>query len=64
MRTAQLNRGEVMGFPRGSAVKNRLPMQETPDQSLGWEDPVEKGMATSPGCLPGESHGQRIDNSP
>ena len=29
-------------------------------ESLGWEDPVEKGMATSPGFLPGESHGQRI----
>ena len=55
-----VKRGEVMRLPRGSAVKNRLPMQETRDQSLGWEDPVEKGMATSPGFLPGESHGQRI----
>ena len=28
-------------------VKNpRLPMQETCVQSLGWEDPLEEGMAT------------------
>ena len=27
--------------------------------SLGQEDPLEKEMATSPGFLPGESHGQR-----
>ena len=27
-------------------------------RSLGWEDPLEKGMAT-PVLLPGESHGQR-----
>ena len=24
-------------------------------QSLGWEDPLEKGMATHPVFLPGES---------
>ena len=29
-------------------------------QSLGWEDPLEKGIATpTPAFLPGESHGQR-----
>ena len=28
-------------------------------QSLGWEDPLEEGMATTPVFLPGESHGQR-----
>ena len=27
-------------------VKNPPAMQETPVQSLGWEDPLEKGMAT------------------
>ena len=27
-------------------VKNPLAMQETQLQSLGWEDPLEKGMAT------------------
>ena len=27
---------------------------------LGWEDPLEEGMATTPVFLLGESHGQRI----
>jgi len=27
-------------------AKNPPAMQETPVQSLGWEDPLEKGMAT------------------
>ena len=26
---------------------------------MGWEDPLEEGMATTPVFLPGESHGQR-----
>ena len=34
-------------------------MQETQIPSLGREDPLEMGMATSPVFLPGESHGQR-----
>ena len=34
-------------------------MQETQVQSLGQEDPLEKGMATIPIFLPGESHGQK-----
>ena len=28
-------------------------------RSLGWEDPVEEGMAPTPVLFPGESHGQR-----
>ena len=28
-------------------------MQETPDQSLGWEDPLEKEMATHSDILAG-----------
>ena len=28
-------------------------------RALGWEDPLEKGMATPPVFLPGESYGQR-----
>ena len=28
-------------------------------RSLGWEDPLEEGMATHSRFLPGESHGQR-----
>ena len=39
----------VQGFPGGLALKN-LPamqvMQETCVQSLGWEDPLEEGLAT------------------
>ena len=34
-------------------------MQETWVQPLGWEDPLEEGMATLPVFLPGEPHGQR-----
>ena len=34
-------------------------MQETQVQSLGWEDPLEKEMASSPVFLPGKSDGQR-----
>ena len=34
-------------------------MQETQVQSLGWEDPLEKGMTTILLFLPGKSHGQR-----
>ena len=40
-------------------VKNLPAMQETWVQSLDWEDPLEKGMATPPVFLPGEFHGQR-----
>ena len=39
-------------------VKNPAAMQETRVQSLGWEDPLEKGMATTAVFLPGEFHGQ------
>ena len=35
----------TLGFPSG-LVKNLPAMQETQVQSLGWEDPLEKGMAT------------------
>ena len=27
-------------------------------RSLGWEDPLEEEMATTPVFLPGESHGE------
>ena len=39
-------------------VKDLPAMGENWVQSLGWEDPLEKGMAT-PVFLPGEFHGQR-----
>ena len=32
-------------------VKNPPTKQETGFQSLGWEDPLEKGMATHPSIL-------------
>ena len=49
-----------IGFPGDSVVKNLPAMQKTWVQSLGWEDPLEKGMAThTPLFLPGEPHGQR-----
>ena len=40
-------------------VKNLPAMKETQDRSLGWEDPLGRGMATTPVTLPGEFHGQR-----
>ena len=40
-------------------LKNPPAMRETQVQSLGWEDPWEKGMTTHLIFLPGESHGQR-----
>ena len=43
-----------MDFPGGTTAKNHLPMQESEEtrvQSLGWEDPLEEGMATHPSIL-------------
>ena len=34
-----------MGFPVAQTVKNLPAVQETWVQALGWEDPLEKGMA-------------------
>ena len=50
---------EQIMFPSGSHGKDLPAMQETWVQSLGWEDHVEKGMASYSSVLPGESHGQR-----
>ena len=35
-----------LGFPGGSDGKNLSAVRETWVQSLGWEDPLEKGKAT------------------
>jgi len=35
-----------LSFPGVSVVKNPPVKQERRVQSLGWEDPLEKGMAT------------------
>ena len=40
-------------------VKNLPAALETWVRSLCREDPLEKGMATTPVALPGEFHGQR-----
>ena len=40
-----------MGFPGDSVVKNLSVMQEMWVQSLGWEDPLEKEMATHSSIL-------------
>ena len=39
------------GFPGGSAVKNPPAMQEAQIRFLGWEDPLEKQMATHSSIL-------------
>ena len=43
--------GTKRGFPGGSGVKNPPAMQETWVQSLGQEDPLEKGMAAHSSIL-------------
>ena len=40
-----------MGFLAAQMVKNPPAMQETRVRSLGWEDPLEKGMATHSSIL-------------
>ena len=44
----------LRGFPGGSAVKNLPAMQEKQETlvpSLGWEDPLEEGVATHSSVL-------------
>ena len=40
-----------MGFPVAQKAKNLPAMWEISVRSLGWEDPLEKGMATHSGIL-------------
>ena len=40
-------------------VKSLPAVQETWVQSLGWEDPLEKEMATHSSIIAGKSHGRR-----
>ena len=40
-----------MGFSEGSVVKNLPTMQKTQVRSLGWEDHLEKEMATHTSIL-------------
>ena len=44
----KISRGQRQGFSGSSVVKSPLPMQvmqETRVKFLGWEDPLEKGVA-------------------
>ena len=41
----------MVGFPGGPKVKNLPAMQEMGIQSLSWEDPLEKEMATPSSIL-------------
>ena len=41
----------VLASLEAQMVKNLPEMQETQVQSLGWEDPLEKGMATHSSIL-------------
>ena len=43
-----------MGFPIAQVVKNLPAMQKTRVRSLGWKDPLEKGMATHSSVLAGK----------
>ena len=44
-----------VGFYRSSAVKNQPAMQKMWVLFLGWEEPLEKKMATHPGILAWEN---------
>ena len=43
--------GNTQGVPGGSDGKESPAMQETQVRFLGWEDPLEKGMATHSNIL-------------
>ena len=53
------SRGSGKAPPVAQMVKKLPAIQESWVLSLGQEDSLEKGMATHPVFLPGESHGQR-----
>ena len=44
-------KAHVLGFPRGSAVKNPPAMQEMQVRSLDGEDPLKEGTATHSSTL-------------
>ena len=47
----QTQRSGSLGILGGSMIKNPPAMRETWVQSLGWEDPVEEGIATHSSIL-------------
>ena len=46
-------RSTLVGFPGGSVIRNLPAKQETWVESLGWEDPLQKEMATYSSTLAG-----------
>ena len=48
----------VTAFLMAQMLKNLPVLRKTWVRSLGWEDPLEKGMATQV-FLPGEFHGKK-----
>ena len=50
--------GCYRAFLMAQMLKNLPVLRETWVRSLGWKDPLEKGMATQ-AFLPGEVHGKR-----
>ena len=53
------DQGRELRASPDSVVKNPPARQESQVCFLGWEDPLEEGMAIHFSVLPGESHGQR-----
>ena len=53
----------ILGFPGGSVTKESG-MQETQVQSLGREDPLEKGMANHASILWASQVAQVVKNPP
>ena len=51
-----------MGLPGGPTGKELPAMWETWVQSLGWEDLLEKGTATTPVFWPGEFHALSMES--
>ena len=51
--------GDLFQYAWASLVARLPAMQNTQVWSLGWEEPLEEGMATHSSNLPGVSHGQR-----
>ena len=49
----------LMGFSGGSDSKDSACNAGDPSSILGQEDPLEKGMGTTPVFLPGEYYGQK-----
>ena len=52
--------GNIWASLVAQVVKNLPEMQEIWFQSLHWEDPLEKGMATHSVFLPRESHDRGV----